>query len=477
MTDIPEDFFVNEITLHKVTVGLDSISIAYLVDGEENNILLKYPDVRFDSGLFKDASKKMQFAVSLGVFGAARFGAVLPGRVDLSKYKEWIHPDLISFMQYVLRGHWSEHRYQVGRMDYRHPVFFLGEEEGQQPGLNNSWPIWELHNPPHKVLLASGSGKDSVLCSLMLESAGISYDVLTYLYDYYGSVDNQDNLFSKVNENLKFENQYKIVVHDEYFPWLNKRMAEFNIDELTNNFRKESGEVYFFCYAIIPVQLAKNLCLQVYGNEKSADRSNLIDDKTGEMVAHQWAKSYASEKAFHDLYSKMFGGINFLSLTKPIHDVKVFETLFRLDPDIAYHTNSCNIKKPWCCRCEKCAYVFLGFSTFGDHKKVVTAFGKDLFDDPELLPIWEELLGLKGYIPWECVGHPEEVQLYFYKISSKGIKGCAITLFEQKILPEIPKQVGIENYFSKIEDSYSKVYEDHHSMPTWLWQPIKKVLQ
>ncbi len=30
------------------------------------------------------------------------------------------------------------------------------------------------------------------------------------------------------------------------------------------------------------------------------------------------------------------------------------------------------------------------------------------------LNIWEELPGLKNFIPWECVGHPEEVQLYFY---------------------------------------------------------------
>lgn len=37
------------------------------------------------------------------------------------------------------------------------------------------------------------------------------------------------------------------------------------------------------------------------------------------------------------------------------------------------------------------------------------------------LNIWEELPGLKNFIPWECVGHPEEVQLYFYKVKNMGV--------------------------------------------------------
>ncbi len=472
MNNVSEEFFVKKILLDKVVTEKNSVSITYLIDGESNVVTLKYHDVNFDAEIFKDKTSKIKFAVSLGVFGIARFAAVLPRRVDLSKYREWIHPNLITFMEYVLQGKWSEHRYQVGRMNYSHPEFFLGEEAGV---LNNNWPIWELQEGLHRVLLASGSGKDSALCCLMLEKACIPYDLVTYLHDHYGCVENQDSLFSKVTQNLRFENQYKVTIHDEYFPWLEKRIAEFNVHKYVNKyFRREAGEVFFLSLALIPIQITKNISLQLFGNEKSADRPNMVDDKTGNIVAHQWAKSYEGERALYDLYGEMFRGVNRVSLTKPIHDVKIFQTLFDLDAELPYLTNSCNVRKPWCCRCEKCAYVFSGFSAFGDHEKVVRAFGENLFDEPKILPVWEELLGLKKHIPWECVGHPEEVQLYFYKVRSKGINGCAVKMFEDKILTRFTEKGEIEKYFDGIEENYSKVYEEHHFMPDWLWSPIRK---
>jgi len=64
---------------------------------------------------------------------------------------------------------------------------------------------------------------------------------------------------------------------------------------------------------------------------------------------------------------------------------------------------------------------------------MIETFGNNLFEMEENLPIWEELLGLKGYIAWECVGIPEETQLYFYKLYVRGIQGKAPSLFEGKI--------------------------------------------
>ena len=104
---------------------------------------------------------------------------------------------------------------------------------------------------------------------------------------------------------------------------------------------------------------------------------------------------------------------------------------------------------------------------------MVEAFGTDMFEDPEVLPIWEELLGLKGNIPWECVGQPQEVQFYFYKMFCRGSKSRALALFEKEVLHTLESVVA---YFQDIERRYTHVYEHHHYMPYWLWEPVKKVL-
>ncbi|MBP0028026.1 hypothetical protein [Roseofilum sp. Guam] len=96
----------------------------------------------------------------------------------------------------------------------------------------------------------------------------------------------------------------------------------------------------------------------------------------------------------------------------------------------------------------------------------------------ENLHIWSELLGLKGYIPWECVGMPEENQLYFYKLYQQGVRNQAITLFENEIL--IPLQNrgnSVEDYFQQIQNQFGQVDENHHTMPEWLWNKIRPVLE
>ncbi|NEP28832.1 MAG: hypothetical protein F6K49_45485 [Moorea sp. SIO3I6] len=111
--------------------------------------------------------------------------------------------------------------------------------------------------------------------------------------------------------------------------------------------------------------------------------------------------------------------------------------------------------------------------------KTIQAFGNNLLEMEENVPIWEDLLGLNGYIAWECVGLPEETQWYFYKLYLRGVKGRAMDLFEQEVLNPL-RQKGeehVKQYFSAIEKNYSQVYENHHTMPEWLWQKIQPVLE
>ena len=47
-------------------------------------------------------------------------------------------------------------------------------------------------------------------------------------------------------------------------------------------------------------------------------------------------------------------------------------------------------------------------------------FGKNLLDDKSLIPLFEELIGIRNFKPFECVGTPEEVKEALEKILEKG---------------------------------------------------------
>ncbi|MEM1168404.1 MAG: hypothetical protein AAGJ08_04810 [Cyanobacteria bacterium P01_H01_bin.35] len=413
-----------------------------------------------------------------------RFASILPERLNFKKYSRYIDEELLEFLKVVMPRNWSQHPYQVGKLSYKLPEFVVTTSE---LGKEASYPIWFTAKVDSTVetLLGSGSGKDSLLCSLILESAGVKYDIITYFYDIYGDNSGQETLFQQVTSHLKFRNQHGIYLNDEYYGWLKNRLSKTNIIARTkdyfgkNRFCADGGETLLTAMAMIPIQIVHGIPLLSLGHEKSADAPNLIEPESGEAIAHQWVKSLTFHQVISKFIARMFDGVNVVSLTKPIHDVKIFDLLFQLDNQLPYATNSCNVQKPWCGRCEKCCYVFAGFCAYGEVSKTIQAFGKNLLEMEENLPVWEDLLGLNGYIAWECVGLPEETEWYFYKLYVRGVKGRAIDLFEQKVLnPLKSKGEGyVEKYFSEIEQQFSQVYENHHTMPEWLWQKIQPVLE
>ncbi|NMX21577.1 hypothetical protein C5S30_03910 [ANME-1 cluster archaeon GoMg4] len=480
-----KDFFVEKAVLDGVNIGEDTITFKYLLDGDINTLKVHYKSLSLkEPKLTRDRDALKTFAVSLGVFGFFRFGAVLPAQLDITKYCGWVHPDLVKFLEYTIPHDWSEHRYQIQRLDYKGPEILYNEKE--LGARMRALPIWKINSTqPEKVMLTSGAGKDSLLCALLLDEAEVRYDVITYLHTYYGGMESQEDLFSTASNVFNSEKQHVVLIYDDYYPWLRERLKRFKVSERIQEssvkkqkFRTEAGEVFFGSMSFIPIQILYDTGLQVLGNEKSADAPNLVDEVTGEEISHQWMKSIYAEKEMFDLFGKMFQGIERVSLLKPFHDVWIFKTLFEKAGDKVYTTYSCNVQKPWCGLCEKCAYVFAGFSAFGNHEKTIKAFGKDLFRDEELIPIWRQLLGLEGYIPWECVGHPEEVQLYFYKAYNSNITGAVIQLFQQEILDRQLKEKGVdvEKYFNEIEEKYSRVYEEHHYMPDRLWKKVHKIV-
>src|SRR5207248_3154222 len=69
--------------------------------------------------------------------------------------------------------------------------------------------------------------------------------------------------------------------------------------------------------------------------------------------------------------------------------------------------------RPWCGACPKCAFCFALMAAFVPRETVLAAFGRDLFSDEGLAPLYRQLWGIDGFKPFECVGTPEETRAAF----------------------------------------------------------------
>jgi hypothetical protein len=115
-------------------------------------------------------------------------------------------------------------------------------------------------------------------------------------------------------------------------------------------------------------------------------------------------------------------------------------------PEYFPHFTSCNTafridrSKPenhWCGVCPKCAFVFLLLSAYLPEKTTESIFHKNLFSDSSLIPLYEELCGIRGIKPFECVGTPEESAEAFRRAAAAGRwKDSAVM---NAILPQLRK--------------------------------------
>jgi len=184
----------------------------------------------------------------------------------------------------------------------------------------------------------------------------------------------------------------------------------------------------------------------IVSNEKSSNYGNV--EYLGEMVNHQWSKSYEFELLFKNyVFENVTPDIVYFSFLRPFYEFKITE-LFSKYPKYFNSFSSCNtnfgIKNQtdaslWCGKCAKCAFVFSMLSAFIPKNEMIKIFNNNLFAEASLLPLYSELLGIKDFKPFDCVGTPEEVKLAFYHSHLKGEyeKDSVMEMFVSKVLPQI----------------------------------------
>jgi len=465
-----QDFTANLLEITSFLYTKNAIHIGVSVDGHPLGYRLTYSSVDFhdEAFLVSGGENLKALCAILGLLSCTGYGSLLPRYVDFTQCQEYIPGCVLTYIKWYWFHALSEHRYQLDQMvTYKLPKFIFDK---RLLGRKVSLPLFA--SVSRSILLCSGSGKDSVLCACLLRDAGLSYDLISQRFAFYGTVEEQAKIADMVNLHFSYNSYHTLLIENEFNEFIRKRAVDTMIRHKAKKllFALDAAEGLVTAVFNIPFQIMHKLAFQLVGNEKDSDLMNL----SGEDVYHQFTKSIVNETKLRDLFRQLFVGIVRVSLLKPFHDAKIFKTVFKIGGKLPYLAHSCNVKKPWCKNCSKCAYVFAGYAAYGDWNRVMKTFeGVNMFDiDTEgMRKIWEELVGLGGFIPFECGGPANKTKIFIYKTYKKGITGFVMDLVKKEL-----EDKG-EEYFEALEKRYLRLDCENHLLPPWIWDPVKTLLK
>jgi UDP-N-acetyl-alpha-D-muramoyl-L-alanyl-L-glutamate epimerase len=188
-------------------------------------------------------------------------------------------------------------------------------------------------------------------------------------------------------------------------------------------------------FAALPLALARGYRGLVVAHERSANTGNLVWAKAGEEVNHQWGKGWEAERLLDDyVRAELLADVRYFSVLQPVHDELIFELLSR-DAELAPTTHSCNVRKPWCGACAKCAYVWLQMAAHLPASIVDATFGDDLGERADNERWFRELLGLAEHTPFECVGGSSESRLALGQLAARRPLGPRLARLAAEVGP------------------------------------------
>lgn len=155
----------------------------------------------------------------------------------------------------------------------------------------------------------------------------------------------------------------------------------------------------------------------VVGNEASSNFGNVR--YLGTEINHQWSKSAEFEALLQaHTRSALTPDLSYFSAIRHLYEIRVVEEFVKHPkyfPIFASCNRSFRVSKDrpstrWCGECAKCAFVFAELSAFLTPIQLTKIFGKNLFEDPALLPLFKDLCELGTMKPFDCVGTFEETR-------------------------------------------------------------------
>lgn len=349
----------------------------------------------------------------------------------ISYYKAYLPAEMcgLEFSQEQADFWQKVYQHGLGEFFYRNKIDFRGL-------INFPASKGLKRKKPKEVILAErslvpiGGGKDSVVTAELLKEAGEDF-MLFSLRDA-----------QPIKATAEVVGKPRLIVQRQ----LDSKLFQMNAQGAYNGHVPITAYISFLLVVCAIVYDYRYIVMSL---EKSANYGQLLFH--GMDINHQYSKSEQFEKDFRQYVKKHINkSVEYFSLLRGFNELriaKIFAGLKNFDLYSRIFT-SCNanfkIEKDqnnqlWCGHCPKCAFVFLILAPFINREKMLEIFGGDLINNLELSELFEELLGVRNFKPFECVGTVEESQVALWMISqNKAYQNDSLVRhFQSNLLPRL----------------------------------------
>ena len=349
-------------------------------------------------------------------FDVNRLVSLRPDVIDFGPFADLVNEEFRTLWQQILDGVWAQWRYEHQLPSYRGPELELHPRASSAPAASIG-PAAD-----DRSLVFCGGGKDSLIAAKLFEELDQPFESFAYSHSIYGDHELQHRLLDGLLDHCAPGARHRLAISDDFLG-SEIDLEPFGVRSVT------AAETPGSLFLALPLALAHRHRNLVLAHEKSADEGNLVWELTGEEINHQWGKSLAAEALLDDyLRRHLLADVRYFSVLKPVRDTIIFPALGHYLAAVPA-THSCNVEKPWCRRCPKCVYVWLGYAAYLPRSVVLETLGENLFDVEANLGWFAQLLGQEGHLPFECVGQVEESRLALALASRRGWTGLAIERF------------------------------------------------
>lgn len=312
------------------------------------------------------------------------------------------------------------------------------------------YSLFALSFKKEEILLPIGGGKDSATSIEICKKTGKKITPFAL----------------NINKNIKD----MIKAGSLSAPIICKRKIEESLLQL-NRDGYLNGHTPFVAYLSFLGLLSSALFNKKYfilSNENSSNEGNVIFK--GKEINHQYSKTFSFEKKFRSYSAKYLISSNFeyFSLLRPLYELQIAR-IFSKNSQYFKVFLSCNEAQKtysgtrertgsWCGECSKCLFVYIVLAPFLSKKELFFIFGKDLFNDKNLISIMTELVDEKKVKPLECVGTKKECLIALYLSWKNNFllrqkQPELLANFEKKILPNYK---NLEKEIDRILNNWDK---------------------
>lgn len=349
----------------------------------------------------------------------------------------------------------------VNKIDFT-PEDFVKITASENGGVvPNNLSTREESTQPAKILVPIGGGKDSAVTLELLKN---NLEVGTFMVNPTKAA-----LDTAKTSGVREQIQVKRV--------LDPKLLELNKEGYLNGHVPISALFAFLSIFVADIFGYNQVAIS---NEHSSNEGNV--QFLGHEINHQYSKTFEFESDFQNYVKQNIpgGAPLYFSFLRPLYELqiaRIFAGNLENTTQLRSHHQtfrSCNRGQKtnsWCGECSKCLFAFVILYPFLG-EELIAHFGKNLFENEDLLQTADELLGYSEQKPLECVGtHEETIAAFYLSIKKHEEENRPLPVLLEKINQQMrEKETNLEERSAKILSSWN----EKNSVPEEIVQILKQ---